>query len=375
MRCHRPLLGLLLLLAGCGAEPPEPGDDGGDDTLRSELGGEADAGFARADEPRAFDFPRDHGPHPGFRNEWWYVVATLTDDSGARYGVQATLFRIGLVPGDADADSAWATNQIWMGHLAVTAADSDEHRHAERFARDGAIGLAGAEADGRRVWLEDWVLARPGEDQWTLTAATGDFAVELDLEAERAPVLHGDDGLSQKSGERGNASYYYSIPRLAATGRVRLDDSERAVTGSAWLDREWSTSALGEAQAGWDWFALQLDDGTDIMVYAMRRRDGARSDYTYAAIMHPDGRVERLEPDDVRKTVTAEWTAPSGVTYPARWRLDIAGVDGPLEIEPWVADQEFAGSVRYWEGAVDVHRDGDRVGRGYVELTGYDAQE
>lgn len=364
------LLGLAGGLGGCGAEPPPTPQPSARDNLRGELGGDARPGFARADAPRRFAFPADHGPHPGFRSEWWYLTGNAEDAAGRRHGFQVTFFRIGLAPGEAQRRSAWATHEVWMAHLALTDAAAGAYRHAERFARGGALGLAGAQPDGARIWLEDWVLSRTPDGIWALRAEAGDFALDLRFTPDKAPVLHGEGGRSPKGPEPGNASYYYSIPRLATRGTLRIGDDTRAVRGSAWLDREWSTSALGDAHEGWDWFALQLDDGTDVMVYEIRRFDRARSAYAYAAVMRADGAVTRLGPDEFEIHVEGEWTSPRGGTYPARWRLALAPL-GALEVVPILADQEFRGTVRYWEGAVDVRREGRRAGRGYVELAGY----
>jgi len=364
---------LLALLAGCADEPAPPPGDGADAGLRAGLGGDPAAGFARAVEPREFEFPADHGPHPAFRNEWWYITGNVEDPAGRRYGFQVTFFRIALAPDPpaTKGESAWATSQIWMAHLALTDAHAGRYHHAERFARDGDIGLAGARSAPLAVWLEDWRLERAGDGTWRLGADAGDFALDLAFTPRKPPVLHGDGGLSRKGAGRGNASYYYSQPRLATTGTVRVDGERRRVAGRAWLDREWSTSALGDEQVGWDWFALQLDDGTDVMIYEMRRRDGVRSRFSYAAVIRPDGRIERLGPEAFHIAVTDEWTSPRGGTYPAAWRVELDPLAAPLELTPALADQEFSGSVRYWEGAVDIRRDGESVGRGYVELSGY----
>ncbi|MEX0606846.1 MAG: lipocalin-like domain-containing protein, partial [Halofilum sp. (in: g-proteobacteria)] len=324
-------------------------------------------------EPREFRFPYDHGAHPAYRNEWWYVTGNFEDQAGRRYGMQLTLFRIALAPErEGQRPSAWATNQAWMGHLALTDVAGDRFHHAERFARGGELGLAGTQRDPVRVWLEDWRLERVPSGAWRLRAGTDEFGVELTLDPQKAPVLQGEDGLSQKSAESGNASYYYSLTRLAAEGSVRLKNAERSVTGSAWLDREWSTSALGPEQAGWDWFALQLDDGTDVMIYHLRREDGAPSRFSAGVVVGPEGDPHHLGPGDFEIEVLDRWRAPDGPEYPSRWRVEVPGVDGPLMVVPVRADQELQVSVRYWEGAVDVLRGDEPVGRGYVELTGYE---
>lgn len=366
------VLGLLLAAAGCGGQgEPASTETGNGNGLAAALGGSADPGFARATEVRPFDFPRDHGPHPQYRNEWWYVTGNLDDEAGRRHGFQLTLFRIGLAPGRADRPSRWATHQVWMGHLALTDVAGDRFRAAERFARGGDIGLAGARREPVEVWLEDWRLERDPGGDWHLRAATDAFALDLALHPERPPVLQGDRGLSQKSDAPGNASYYYSLTRLATRGEIRVAGESRKVNGNAWLDREWSTSALGENQAGWDWFALQLDDGTDIMYYRLRREDGSTDPLSAGSIAAPDGATTPLGRDDVALEVLDRWTGPKDSVYPSRWRLDIAGIEGPLTVVPVIADQELDVSVRYWEGAVDVLRAGEPVGRGYVELAGY----
>ncbi|MEQ8514329.1 MAG: carotenoid 1,2-hydratase, partial [Chromatocurvus sp.] len=264
------LLLIILLAAACGDRAPE-------DSLAvgEALGGTPAAGFARADSPRSFVFPADHAAHPAYRNEWWYLTGNLETADGRRVGYQLTFFRIALAPGTPASDSAWATHQVWMAHVAVTDVAAGEHRHAERYARGGA-GLAGQSTQPFGVWLEDWRISgeTDGDFPWTIDVNAGDFALQLTITPLKSPVLQGDNGLSQKSAAPGNASYYYSITRLATRGEVRIGETTYPVTGMSWLDREWSTSALGDDQAGWDWFSLQLDSGNDLMVYRLRQKDG-----------------------------------------------------------------------------------------------------
>ena len=370
----RTLFAFLLLAAISACSGDDPAAPDGDESLTGALGGEAGTGFARAIEPRDFRFPFDHGPHPAYRNEWWYVTGNLTDASGRRYGFQVTFFRIGLAPGTSDRPSAWATNQVWMAHFAITDVAGGTFHDHERFARGGAIGLAGAGRGPVEVWLEDWRLTRRAGGTWQLDAAADGVSLALELRPEKRPVLQGDEGLSQKSAAEGNATYYYSITRMAAEGKLELDGEPREVSGSAWLDREWSTSALGPDQRGWDWFALQLDDGTDIMFYRLRQRGGRTDPSSAGIVVAPDGGTRYLDRDDITIEVTEEWVSPRGGTYPAGWRLEVSGAGSALTIEPVLPDQELDGVVRYWEGAVDVLRDGRVSGRGYVELTGYAEQ-
>jgi predicted secreted hydrolase len=344
-------------------------------TLSSLLSGTAD-GFARAIAPRRFVFPDDHGSHPDFRTEWWYLTGNVTAASGRRFGYQFTLFRNALAAEDPSRESEWSTRQIFMAHLAITDVEGRNFHSFERFAR-GALGLAGVELRPFRAWLEDWQLtSRSSSPPFRLQARAGDIAVDLDLDAVKPLVLQGEAGLSRKGREPGNASYYYAFTRLATSGRIRLGEDELQVSGSSWLDREWSTSALEAGQSGWDWFALQLDDGTDLMVYQMRRDDGTADPMSSGSRIDADGERAPLLWSDVQLEVVDWWTSPeTDVQYPSSWRLRVPTQGLELRIEPVVDDQELRLSVLYWEGAVKVEgeREGLPIsGRGYVELTGYD---
>lgn len=362
---------LLLAGAGCDHRAPDPGID-----VASALGGEAAAGFARAAAPRRFRFPADHNAHPAFRNEWWYLTGHLESDDGERFGYQVTFFRIALAPAAPTLDSAWATRQLWMAHVALTAIDRGEHMHRERLAR-GALGLAGQQAEPFRLWLEDWALSggRGGAFPWRLRVETDAFGFDLTLAPQRPPLLQGDDGLSQKSDAPGNASYYYSITRLATTGSLNRDGEHVSVRGRSWLDREWSTSALGEEQTGWDWFSLQLGSGDDLMLYRLRRRGGATDPHSGGTLLDAEGRRQPLASEDFALTPLRWWRSPAGARYPVAWRLQLPGAGLDLRVEALVDAQEMATGVRYWEGAVGVWAaaGGERLGQGYLEMTGYGA--
>ncbi len=355
--------------AACSQPPPAPSDA---IDVASALGGAADPGFLRAETPRAFAFPADHAAHPGFRNEWWYFTGNLAGADGRRFGFQLTFFRIQLSPSPTVRASAWATDTVWMAHFALSDGKRARHRAFERYAR-GAAGLAGATPSPTEVWLDDWRVLIPTDTtaEWRIEAAEQGVALRLALTPERAVVLQGERGLSQKSAEPGNASYYYSIPRLRARGEIELDGERHPVSGLAWLDREWSTSALGPDQVGWDWFALQLDDGTDLMFYQLRQRDGGVDPHSKGSISNGASTLS-LASDDLAVRVTEHWTSPSGVRYPAAWRLHLPRIGRALTVRPVFNAQEMDLSVRYWEGAVDVLDEHDAViGRGYVELAGY----
>lgn len=366
------LLSLLVLLMLTACADPSPEQTTGIQVSEA-MGNGNDAGFTRANQARTFLFPADHGPHPDYKNEWWYFTGHLHADSGHRFGFQVTFFRIALAPPDPERPSNWATRQIWMAHAAITDIRAGRHQARERFARD-ALGLAGAQAEPVRVWLEDWRLTRQETDNtWRLDIPAEDFSLELALTEQHPPLLQGDGGLSQKSAEPGNASYYYSITRLQTQGKLRIAGQEHQVQGLAWLDREWSTSALGPDQAGWDWFSLQLDDGTDIMYYQLRRKDGGVDPHSRGTVRLADGTQVALLADGARLTPVDWWESPSAQRYPIAWEMRIGPLRRDLRIRALVPDQLMDLTVRYWEGAVEVRDVGSDVasGQGYLELAGY----
>ena len=340
------------------------------------LGGEDPGGFARVTAPRDFRFPEDHGPHPEFRHEWWYFTGNLRASGGRRFGYQLTFFRFALSPDHPDRGSRWGTNQAYMAHFAVTDAQGNRFRFFERTGR-GALDIAGATARPFRVWLDDW--SAEGADASTLPvrvrAAEGGTSVDLVLDSAGPIVLQGDRGLSRKGAAPGNASHYYSMTRLATRGTVRVDGVTFPVEGNSWLDREWGTSSLETGQSGWDWFALQLSDGRDLMFYRLRRADGGTDPFSAGTLVLPDRTFRPLSVDDVRIEVLDQWRSPDGgARYPSRWRLRLPSEGLELEIAARVADQELRTTVRYWEGAVGARGTsrGEPVeGEGYVELTGY----
>ena len=354
------------------------------------------AGFAAASVPRPFVFPRDHGPHPDFRHEWWYLSGQLDGDRGEHFGFELTFFRFALAPATrarppasarerAPADgalSAWRASTIYMAHFAVTDIARRRFCFEQKLAR-AALGLAGAETQPLRVWIDDWFLAadEPAAAvpaaRWRLHAAQSGYELELALEPQTPPVLQGNAGLSRKADEPSAASYYYSLPRLAVHGRLFRDGEPLAVRGQAWLDREWSSGGLGAQQAGWDWFALQLDDGNSLMFYALRDSDGRRDAHSAGSWITADGERRALSDAEVAIVVTDSWRSSSGERYPAGWRLRVPALALELSVRPLLADQELRTTPRYWEGAVEVTgtRAERRVdGRGYVELVGYARQ-
>lgn len=367
------LLGIMVWFPFNKAGGPKNDDELSLNTL---LGGEGDRGFARAIDPRSFRFPADHGPHPEFQTEWWYFTGNLFSESGRRFGYQLTIFRFALSQEIQERTSEWAAQNIYMGHFALTDLEEMNFYHFERFARE-ALGLAGAESLPMEVWLEDWSILSldPSGFPMRLRAETEDIAIDFFVETSKPVVLQGEEGLSQKSAEPGNASYYYSFTRMPTKGVIRIHDQKIKVSGFSWLDREWSTSVLGQDQVGWDWFSLQLDNDHELMYYQLRKNNGTADPLSSGVIVGPEGRYWPINSTDIQIQVLDHWDSPeTQATYPNRWRIIHSGEGLDLEVIPIMPNQEMETSVRYWEGAVDIK--GDFAGRkvegfGYVELTGY----
>ncbi|MEO7908945.1 MAG: lipocalin-like domain-containing protein [Roseiflexaceae bacterium] len=338
-------------------------------------GGIATAGFARATAPREFVFPQDHGPHPEYAIEWWYYTGNLDSAQGRHFGYQLTFFRIGLTARPAARASDFATSNIYMAHFALTDVANQKFYAFERFSRSAA-GLAGAQSEPFRVWLEDWSATGGGADglPMRLQAAQEDVAIDLTLEGGKQVVLQGDRGLSQKSDEPGNASYYYSLTRMPTRGTIRAGTETSDVSGLSWMDREWSTSSLGANAVGWDWFAMQLSDGRDLMYAQLRDASGATI-YSDGTVIDAAGSTQRLARSEVALEATGEWISPrSGGRYPSGWRLRIASQALDLTLTPYLTDQELPLTTVYWEGAVKIAGTTTSTpisGNGYVELTGY----
>ena len=329
----------------------------------ADMGAEVD-GFALPDPARVLEFPADHGAHPEFRIEWWYLTATLTGADGRDYGAQWTLFRTALTPGEGE---GWASPQLWMGHAAVTT--ETKHFVAERLAR-GGIGQAGVSVDGGfQAWIDDWQMRSTGAagdalDQLSLTATGVDFGYALDLVADGPLVLQGDAGYSVKSAG-GQASHYYSQPFYRVTGVLDLPTGPRQVTGQAWLDREWSSQPLAADQTGWDWFSLSFAGGEKLMGFVLR---GGAGDFTSGTWIDADGTPHPLEPGAL-VAEPLERVEVAGREVPVVWRLALEERGLDVTLRALNSGAWMATSVPYWEGPVRF--DGSHEGRGYLEMTGY----
>ena len=377
MRKYILILISLILSTGCKEHINTERDKG--INLSKAMGEVKDGNFDKAIEKRKFIFPEDHGPHPGFRTEWWYFTGNLTSSDNKKFGYQFTIFRTSLSSEKNSGTSEWSSNQIYMAHFTVTDISNNNFYYDERFSRDGNE-LAGAQSEPFKVWLEDWqVIESESRTAFDLPvinvkAKTDKAEINLILESAKPVVLQGDEGLSRKGKQPGNASYYYSYTNLKTEGKIIIEGNELNVSGNSWMDREWSTSALSEDQKGWDWFALQLDDTTEIMYYQMRKKDGSPDIYSKGIIVNKKGETELIMKEDVDLIIKDNWTSSSGVIYPAGWNLKITSKNIDLKITPAVSDQLLNVSIKYWEGSVKI--DGTKnnskiTGRGYAELTGY----
>ena len=348
------------------------------------LGGDDQTDFRSVSGPCHLQFPADHGAHPGFRTEWWYYTGNLTASSGERFGFQLTFFRRQLRPGGATRDwpdpaSAWRTNQVFLAHAALTDLTHQQHRMAEKMSR-ASLGMAGAVTSGRetRVFLQQWQTTITPEAH-TLSMTDPAFDLDLTLVPTQGPVAHGQDGYSRKGDLPEQASCYYSFPRMAVSGRVRVDATTYAVTGLAWMDHEFSTAPLAAGIVGWDWFSIQLDDGQELMLYFLRREDGGWQAASSGSLIDAQGRVVHLALSDVEVRVTRRWTSPkTGARYPLGWEIILPGQNLKLALAAGLDNQEMitTGStgVTYWEGCIEVKgsvRGISVAGQGYMELTGY----
>jgi predicted secreted hydrolase len=335
-------------------------------------------GYARVGGPREMVFPQDAGPHDEYQTEWWYYTGNLETAEGRHFGYQLTFFRRALLPEDQQVarESDLATTQIYFAHFALTDVSGGGFHAFERFSR-GAGGLAGAEASPYRVWLEDWQVTQKDDGVYSLRAAQDDLSITIDFVDQKGPVLQGDRGYSPKGPNPGNASIYYSLTRLESSGSVSVDGRTYEVSGLSWMDHEFSTSALGPGQVGWDWFSIQLDDGSELMVFQLRRDDGSVDPYSGGTYIAADGTVTSLKREDFTLTPQGTWRSPrSGGVYPGGWNVSVPSLALTLRVDPYVADQELNVSFAYWEGAVRItgEKEGNEVeGSGYLEMTGYAA--
>ncbi|MFQ6370837.1 lipocalin-like domain-containing protein [Shewanella sp. YIC-542] len=366
---YRLWLPLVLLLGGCNPAPEAPAAMG-------EILGRSDTGYARVLPGKPLSFPADHLSHPRFRQEWWYLTANLQTDDGTPLGLQWTQFRIALSANKPASHSPWASNQLYMAHAALTFAD--EHVSAERWGRGMTRDGAPAQVAGPplSVRIDDW--------QWqasdaphnpnrgllpaTLSVNDPDFGYQLQLSSTAPLMLQGRDGYSRKSADGKVASHYYSQPFIQVRGKVHLRGQWHKVTGSAWLDREWSSEFLSRQQQGWDWFALHLEDGSALMLFQLRAAGAAQKAFYSGKRMFADGRSHEIAADDITLR-PVDWQQTASGRYPVSWQLLLPQERLQLTLTPLNRQAVMPLSVSYWEGP--VHISGSQQGQGYMELTGY----
>lgn len=363
---------LVLLSPPCWGEERPPAD-------------QEPSAWQKALATRAFSFPRDHGSHPEYRIEWWYYTGNLETNTGRRFGYQLTFFRTGLQPQPAN-PSRWAVRDLYTAHFAVSDIQNKKFTRFERTHRAG-IGWAGAEENPGRIWNGEWELrlepASAGDPQrHHLVARENGFAIDLTLEPVKPLVLHGDGGLSRKGPSEGNASYYYSFPRLKTTGTIQVAGESWAVEGTSWMDHEFSSSFLESGQTGWDWFSVQLDDGRELMLYQIRRENQRVDQASSGTLVAADGQTTALTAAQFQLKPRKFWRSPAtGGHYPIAWEVAIPEHKLQFEVRAVFPAQEMdtrsSTGIVYWEGSVDIAGTANGQvlrGRGYLEMTGYAGQ-
>jgi predicted secreted hydrolase len=366
---------LICLLTACAPTPSPSAELSIPDLSSMDTG--LPIGFTPADATRPLEFPRDFAAHDDFRTEWWYYTGNLETPEGRPFGFELTIFRVGLLPPTKELphDSEWFDHSLYFAHFAVSDIGGDRFFAFERYARPGP-GLAGAQGEPYRVWLEDWEIAESAADVYRLHASQENLLLDLTLIDELGVILHGEDGYSRKGENATNASYYYSQPRLRAEGTIEINGERFPVRGLAWKDHEFSSGVLDQNQIGWDWFSLQFEDGPAVMLFQLRERGGGISPASSGTFIDADGRTHHVPREDFDITVQDAWQSPhTQGEYPAGWVIQLNGEDCRLEVQPRMADQEIHFSaVTYWEGAVSFEGECGGLparGNGYVELTGY----
>jgi predicted secreted hydrolase len=341
-------------------------------------GGERPAGWRNAEPGRVLRLPADHASHPDYRIEWWYYTGNLATTEGRRFGYQLTFFRIGVDPAPAN-PSRWTARDLFMAHFAITDVTAQRHRAVEKLGRP-AVGWAGARTDNYRVWIDDWsVQLEDGRHHLVAASASPAFTLDLSLREGGPPVFHGEGGYSEKGSEPGNASHYYSLTRMPTRGTIGIDGERVEVQGASWMDHEFGSSFLEKGQAGWDWLSMQLDDGSDVMLYRLRSAAGAVDPHSSGTIVARGQATTRLHAGSFTLSPGRRWSSPtSGAAYPVEWRVEVPAQRLALRVTATLDAQEMhAGlqsGIAYWEGSVAIS--GTREGRpvtgvGYLEMTGY----
>ena len=338
---------------------------------------EAPSPWKQATAGYRFAFPRDHASHPDYKIEWWYYTGNLKAKDGRRFGYQVTWFRVGIDHTPSN-PSRWTIRDLYMTHLAVSDAAGQRYRFAEKLSRGGP-GLAGAETHRYHVWNEDWTGTLNERGQHVLTAMSKDAGIDLVLDEGKPPAINGVNGISQKGAREGNASHYYSLTRMPTRGTIMVDGERVDVEGLTWMDHEFGTSFLEPEQRGWDWLAIQLSDGRELMLYQLRRADGSRDPRSSGTLVNKDGSTVHLGNDDFTQAPgQARFKSANGTVYPVEWTIGIPAHAITLRVTTPLEDQELSlvrsTGIAYWEGMIDVAGTSGSAkvtGSGYLEMTGY----
>jgi predicted secreted hydrolase len=326
-----------------------------------------------------YEFPRDHFNHPEYQTEWWYYTGNLHTAAGRRFGFELTFFRQAVDRSTAPAPNIWDVQDIWMAHLALSDIDGGHFYHTERLNRSGA-GTAGADPSTSRVWNGNWQARwQPDSPTQQLQAVADHFSFDLTAKSAKPPVIHGIDGVSQKAEGLGHASHYISLTRLITNGSVVIDGQRFTVDGTSWMDHEFFTHQLEANQTGWDWFSLQFADGSDLMLFRLRRKDGAADPYSSGTYQDAQGRTTHLTARDFSVTPGRTWTSPeTSARYPIAWNVRIPSLGIDVALSTKLPQQELTGKIpgspAYWEGAIDITGQKNHQptrGVGYLEMTGY----
>lgn len=319
-----------------------------------------------------YEFPRDHGSHAGFKTEWWYFTGNLkAENGGAELGYQLTFFRQGIADPSSDLpESRFVQRDVKFAHFAVSDIPSEKFHHFQKLSR-GGFGEAGFDEGSRIAWIDSWSCDRTGLHDFHLKAEQDGVAIDLRLDSEREPVVHGLDGISRKAEGEGRSSHYYSLTRMKTAGTVSIDGVRYKVDGLTWFDHEWATNQLAAHQKGWDWFSIHFEDGGELMLFQIRTAEGGRDGFSSGTYIDASGKAQKIEEPDFDLQPLAWWSSPeSKARYPVEWKIKIPHLGLDLNVRARFSNQELAASpFSYWEGSVSV--EGSRKGRGYLEMTGY----
>lgn len=328
--------------------------------------------YAIAKPGYQYEFPRDHFSHPDFQTEWWYFTGNLKDPAGRRFGFELTFFRAATSE-NRKAAHVWDATDLWVAHLTLSDIQGQKFFHSERINRAGP-GLAGADLAQGRIWNGNWEARLD-----RLQAVADNFRLDLKLDTRKPPVIHGENGVSQKAPGEGRASHYVSFTRLESRGTLLYENTKFEVEGTAWMDHEFFTNQLTKDQTGWDWFSIQLDSGEELMIARIRRADGSLDPFSHGTYIDLNGRPRHLRSEDMKLTYGGMWRSPkTGGEYPLRWRIEIPSLNLTLDASTPLANQELVLKSKltaaYWEGAMDyrgILRGRPVTGVGYLEMTGY----